>query len=101
MILVKIMSYSVGSLWIIYIAVVLVSFIGYWLILRKGIAFFFAISFGAIAVFMGGAWLDPNQLNTTDKTWLSVLFLVAFLLPIFFIVYVVWIEILGCIKTAH
>lgn len=94
------MSYSVGALWVIYIVVVVVSFIIFWLILGQvqshyrsisyGTAFFVATILGSIAVFIGSAWLDPNQLNTTDKTWLSVLFLIAFLLPIFVILYVVW-----------
>jgi hypothetical protein len=94
------MSYSVGVIWGIYIIVVVITFIvllllldvarNYYRSVSYGTAFFMATVFGAIAVFIGTAWLDPNQLNDMDKTWLSVLFIVAFLLPIFVIFYVIW-----------
>lgn len=94
------MSYSVGTLWGIYVIVVVIAFIIFWLLLDSaryyyrsvsyGTAFFLATLLGAIAVFIGAAWLDPNQLSDSDKTWLSVLFIVAFLLPIFVIFYIVW-----------
>ena len=92
------MSYSVGTLWVIYIIVVIATFILLWCILRStqyyydryGNAFFLATLFGAIAVFIGTSWLDPNLLNNSDKIWLSVLFIFAFLLPIIVIFYVVW-----------
>lgn len=94
------MDFTVGSLWVIYIGVVVVVFIIFGLCLSwakekynsvgYGTAFFIASLLGAIAVFIGAAWLDPNQLTSTDKTWLSVLFLVAFLMPVFVIFYIVW-----------
>lgn len=96
----KNMQLTVGGLWGIYIVVVVVSFIILWLLLGAaqryyrsvsyGAAFFIATILGAIGVFIGAAWLDPNQLSSTDKTWLSVLFLIAFLLPVFVILYIVW-----------
>lgn len=61
------MSYSVGSLRITYV------------VYSIGTAFFLATILGAIA-----AWLDPNQLDTTDKTWSSVLFLMTFLFSLFY-----------------
>ncbi|CAH6419698.1 Hypothetical protein HVR_LOCUS774 [uncultured virus] len=94
------MTYSVGTLWAIYVVVVIISFLIFWLLLGAtqryyrsvsyGTAFFLATILGAVAVFVGAAWLDPNQLSSTDKTWLSVLFLIAFLLPVFVILYIVW-----------
>lgn len=95
------MNYNVGTLWGIYIVVVVITFILFLLFIGKarhyynsigyGIVFFLASILGAIAVFIGAAWLDPNQLSSNEKTWLSVLFVIAFLLPIFGIVYIVWI----------
>lgn len=94
------MNYSVGVIWGIYIIVVVITFIVLLLLLdvprnnyrgvSYGTAFFLATVFGSIAVFICTAWLDPNQLSDTDKTWLSVLFMVAFLLPIFVVFYVIW-----------
>jgi len=94
------MNMTVGILWGIYIVVVVLSYIILWLLLSAaqtyyrsisyGTTFLFATLLGAIAVFIGAAGLDPNQLSSTDKTWLSVLFLIAFLLPVFVIMYIVW-----------
>jgi small-conductance mechanosensitive channel len=94
------MSFNVGTLWAIYIIVVIISFIIFWLFLKSaqyyypsinyGSVFFLASLLGAIAVFIGAAWLDPNQLNSTEKTWLTILFLIAFLFPIFIILYILW-----------
>ena len=94
------MSYNVGALWIIYIIIVAIMFLLFWLLLGSiqkyyasmsyGFALLIATLIGAIAVFVGAAWLDPNQLNTNEKTWLSVLFVIAFLVPIFIILYIVW-----------
>lgn len=94
------MSLTVGTLWGIYILVVVISFIIFWLFLGTaqryynsvgyGTAFFFSTILGAFAVFIGAAWLDPNQLSSSEKTSLSVLFVIAFLLPIFVVLYIVW-----------
>ena len=93
------MSYNVGTLWGIYIIAVIAIFIIFWFLIGTiqkyrtnigyGTAFFISTLFGAIAVFIGTAWLDPNQLTDSDKTWLSVLFAVAFLLPVFVVIYIV------------
>ena len=95
------MTFSVGILWGIYILVVVISFAIFWLLLEfvqhhyrsvsYGTAFFIASLFGALSVFIGAAWLDANQLTDTDKAWLSVLFILAFLLPIFIIIYIIWV----------
>jgi hypothetical protein len=94
------MSYGVGTLWAIYIVTVIITFIILWLLLGSvrryyssvsyGMAFFFATLLGLIAMFIGTAWLDTNQLNDSEKSWLSVLFIIAFLLPIFVIFYIIW-----------
>ena len=94
------MSSTVGTLWGIYIIVVVISFLIFWLFLGTaqsyynsvgyGIAFFLSTILGAFAVFIGAAWLDPNQLSSSEKTSLSVLFVIAFLLPNFVVLYIVW-----------
>lgn len=95
------MTYSVGTLWGIYIVVLVVAWIILWLLvaasapstsMNYGTAFFLATIFGAVAAFIGAAWLDPNQLTDNDKTWLTVLFLVAFLLPVLIILYLFWFD---------
>jgi len=96
------MSNNVGILWAIYIIVIVIAFIIFWLLLRNyqyycnsvgyGFAFFIASILGAIAVFISVAWVNPNQLTSTEKIWLSVLFIIAFLLPIFTIIYIIWVS---------
>ena len=105
------MDYSVGSVWVIYIVAVVISYVVFWLLMGSvkryydsisyGTAFLLATVIGAVAVFIGAGWLDPNQLNDTDKTWLSVLFLMAFLLPIFAILYLVWAGEHTCLTTCN
>lgn len=97
-----IMSLTVGTLWGIYIFVIVIAFIIFWLFLGTaqryynsvgyGTAFFFSTILGSFAVFICAAWLDPNQLISSEKTSLSVLFLIAFLLPVFVVLYIVWAE---------
>jgi hypothetical protein len=83
------MTYSVGTLWIIYASVL----VGTWILLaifltnRYAISFFLATIFAAVAAFIGAAWLNPNQLTDNDKSWLTVLFMVAILLPVFALLY--------------
>ena len=91
------MSYGVGTLWGIYIIVVIATFIILWIVFEYnscrysgGSSFFLSTLAGAIAVFVGAAWLDAGQLTDSDKTALSVLFIVSFLLPILVIFYIVW-----------
>ena len=82
------MKYNVGTLWIIYIIVLVLGFILCWAVLyfthnmNFAMAFFLATLLGLIAVIIGSFWLDVNNLNSTDKTWLTVLYVVAFVLPI-------------------
>lgn len=94
------MTYSVGTLWIIYVAVLVGTWLLLWFLLTRtsnyygyfsyGTALFIATIFAAIAAFIGAAWLDPNQLTDSDKSWLTVLFLIAFLLPVFVLIYLFW-----------
>jgi hypothetical protein len=93
------MNFNVGSLWGIYIAVVVVAYLMFYCCMGPvkrsfrtvghGCAFFMATFLGAIAVFVGAAWLNANTMTQMEKTWLSVLYLVAFLLPIVVTFYVV------------
>lgn len=94
------MSYNVGVLWGVYLVVLVVSFIIFYLLLGSmqeycpsiniASAFFLATLLGAIAVFVGAVWLNTGQLNTGEQMSLSILFIVAFLLPIFTILYIVY-----------
>lgn len=95
------MAIAVGTLWIIYAAVLLGTWLlSWWLLntaasyydtLAYGTAFLFATLIAAIAAFIAGAWLDPNQLTDSDKSWLTVLFMIACLLPILVVIYMLWI----------
>lgn len=84
------MTINVGTIWGIYLVAVVVSFIILIFFLNVGYAFLFATLLGAIAAFIAAAWLDPNALTSNEKTWLGVLFIVAFLLPIFVLLCVAW-----------
>ena len=91
---------SVTGLWVVYIVVIIMSFITFWLILdsvRKcycslgyGSVFFGATVIGAIFVLIGFLKLETSQLTPTANTWLNVLYAIAFSLPIFAIIYIVW-----------
>lgn len=94
------MNWAVSALWGLYIIVVVGTFVILWLLLGMAqryytslgydSAFLVASVLGAIAVFIGTAWLDPNQFSSTDKPWLTVLFIMAFVLPIVVILYILW-----------
>lgn len=91
------MSYNVGTLWIIYVVVVVLTFLILWGLFSQSMrnigvtmAFCVATLLGAIAVFIGAFWLDPNTMSSGDKTWLAVLLVVAFILPIFVILIIIW-----------
>src|SRR5579863_4053808 len=94
------MDYTVGTVWIIYIITVLIVLIIFWIALKftqnpcnrrhYGIAFFLATVIGAIAVLIAAAWLNTATLTSSENAWLSVLLVVAFLIPILVIFYIVW-----------
>ena len=93
------MNYNVGILWGIYILVVLIFILIFLLILERyyynpsyTTAFLIASIFGAVAVFIGIPWLDGAQMSNAEKAWLSVLLVVAFILPVFIIIYMVWVN---------
>ena len=95
---------SVENLWSIYIFATIIFYIGfgflldymekkYHIIIINGIVFFLATIMGGIIIFIGIAWLDPNNLNNNDKTSLGVLLIFAsllFILAIFYISFIGW-----------
>ena len=95
------MSYNVGILWGVYLAVLIISFIIIYFVMSSAqkydqsvdiaSAFFLATLLAAIAVFIGAIWLNTSQLSDAEQIALSVLFVVAFLLPIFTILYIVYV----------
>ena len=95
------MSYNVGILWGVYLVVLIISFIIIYFVMSSAqkydqsidiaSAFFLATLLGAIAVFIGAIWLNTAQLSDSEQIALSVLFIVAFLLPIFTILYIVYV----------
>src|SRR3990170_2868737 len=99
------MSFNVGMLWGAYIIVMVITFILFGLLFEavrssynyddsgasySGVLFLASVA-GALTVFIGTAYLNPTDLTNSDKTLLSVLFIVAFLFPLFIIFYIVWI----------
>ena len=89
------MNCSPETLWGIYVIVIIISLIVFWNIkyyneTHHGMAFFLAFLIGAITVFIGTAWLNPHQLSGIDKTWLGILFLIAFSIPIVMLLYILW-----------
>ena len=82
---------NVGTAWWVYILVVIIAFIIFWLLFRglsggwcnKYVwlnALFFALLIGAIAVFFIGQSIILK--TSSDRTWFSVLLIVAYLLPL-------------------
>ncbi len=106
------MSINVGTLWCIYVITLLLFFAIFAYILITyartryqtvgyGTAFFLGSILGAIAVFIGAAWLDPNNLTYDDKNWLSVLFVVAFMIPVFAILYTICVGEYKCFTNTN
>jgi len=95
-----IMTYNIATLWAIYLIILVISFIIFYYILKSsnkccdsvkiGNVLLLASILGAIAVFIGAIWLNTNQLTTGQQAALSILFIIAFLLPIFIILYIVY-----------
>lgn len=94
------MEYNVGVLWGIYVGVT-----AFFLLVGLGLAYYFscrgraatyglavliAFILGAIAAFIGAAWLDPNTMTEEDNVSLTILLVVAIVLPILAIIYVIW-----------
>lgn len=94
------MNLTVGTAWGIYIVVVVAVLIIGWLIagcVRSsypsagwGTIFFVASLIGALVVFVSSFWINTSNLTSSESVWLTILFLVAFLLPILIVIYMVW-----------
>lgn len=91
------MELTISSIWIIYVIIVLVIFILAWLFIRQyhselsvlGIAFM-ASYVGAVAVIVASSWINDSNLTSGDRTSLSVLYTIAFLLPAIIIFYIIY-----------
>lgn len=86
---------SAGILWIIYIAVVILSFllVGYLGAARSfggkwWVNAFLALLLGAIVVYVLTPFVTLN--TQSDRTWLGVLLLVAYILPLVAALFMIW-----------
>lgn len=88
------MKITVGNLWWLYVVVVVVAFIVFWAISKAVVSnddgfvpyasiFFVATLIGAIVVFVWASYLKIDSMSSADKTSLSILLVIAFLLPVF------------------
>lgn len=96
------MGLTVAGLWTIYIIVTVASFIVLWILfalasrcnscsgLNWGTAFFWGALIGGLTVFILGFFINPDELTQGDFTSLSVLYLIAFLLPVFTAFIIMW-----------
>ena len=98
------------SLWIIYIITLLVTFFLLYFILSPSCVdscgnfnslVFITSLIGAIIIFMCLLWLDPITMDVSEKLLISILILVAFLLPVIIIIYLVWQGYLFCDKMVN
>ena len=89
------------SLWIIYVVtLILTFFILYFILSSTSLDYpnnnnfnslcFITALIGAIVVFIALLWIDPIIFETTDKISISILMIIAFLLPVIIIIYLVW-----------
>ena len=84
------------TLWIIYLVTLVVSFIALYFLLnthcQKNLhkVCFLTALIGAIVVFISLLWVDFLKLNESDKTSITVLIAIAFILPVFVIIYLIW-----------
>jgi len=88
---------NIGTIWIVWIIVVIVIWAilyypGFGVGLRGSGAFFFALIIGLIVVFaLSLGFLNTwNEISTNDKQWLSLLWFVAYLLPL---IVAIWIAV--------
>ncbi len=103
------MEYNVGTLWGIYIGVLLGSFLlmilllvpvrKYYSTLSYGTAFFIASILGAIAAFVGASWLDPNTQTADENGWLTALLVIAVVIPVLSIIYIFWMGEYSCFSS--
>jgi len=94
------MDVTVSSLWLLYIIVVIVVLIIAWVIyalMKKnrgsvglGTFLFIATLIGAIVTYFASMSLNYDLLSQTDRTWLMVLYIVMFILPVIFLIFMFW-----------
>lgn len=84
---------KVGWVWAVYVVVVLILFLLLsWSQMSKvgrGIAALIALVVGALVVFVASMSV-PKDLTKAEQNWLSLLMIIAYILPIFAIIYVAW-----------
>lgn len=77
---------DVGLLYIVYFVVLIISFIILYFLVDTILALLISSIIGAIIVFISAVWIDTNNLNNEQSTCLAILVIIAFLLPIIFLV---------------
>lgn len=85
---------KVGWVWAVYIIVVAIVFLLLaWSQMSKvgrGTAAFVALLVGAAVVFVASMSVERSTLNKTEQGWFSALMVIAYILPVFAIIYVAW-----------
>jgi hypothetical protein len=93
---------NIGALYGIYLIVVIVFFIIFYITLEAvnalsiSISILYASFIGIIVVFLGFIWLSSEQLTTNESMQLSILLIIAFLLPTFLIIYITYMKEQAC-----
>jgi hypothetical protein len=94
---------NVATLWIIYVVVVIILWLILWLPcfrieLDPILAAFVALVVGALLVFVLSPMLDMTTLTAGNKSALSALFIVAYILPI---ILLIWVLLAGYFTIQH
>jgi hypothetical protein len=97
-----IMALTVAGLWTVWIIVLVALFIILWIVFAlasrckscSGLNWAAALLWGAIiaglVVFIAAFWVNIETLSPSDLTSINVLFLVAFIVPVFIALLVMW-----------
>ena len=94
------MDVTVPSLWLLYIIVVVIVLVIAWIIyalMKKnkgsvglGTFLFIATLIAAIITYIASMSLNYSLLSQSDRTWLMILYIVMFILPVIFLIFMFW-----------
>ena len=93
---------NIGALYGIYFAILIIAFVIFYLVLdivnalSIAVALLYSSFLGIVVVFLGFIWLSTQNLNTDQSMALSILLIIAFLLPTFLIIFITYMKERAC-----
>lgn len=82
----------IGALWITYVLIIIISFVVVWwgkFPFTSYLLLAFSI-IGLLTVIIWGIFLNNDNISNSDAESLSILLIIAFIVPIIIILYIIW-----------